>query len=745
MDKYRNIIKLKYKNFEFDNKLKSKEKNMSNLIKNILSQEYYQDASAMQLVEFLEETNYNLEGSVLYYQFPIIREFDDGLYYPTFMLVSPMYGVILFLVDSVSRDRNSDLEKLSEKILRIEELIFSRLIKSSNKKLKSGRRNLSFNLSSALFLPNLESDNYEDIEACIIKNHMDLNGFLDEAREQQLDEEVMNEIFSILDSSSAIIKPKERVIEGEEIISKAHILRKLEEEIAVFDSQQKYAALSQLNGPQRIRGLAGSGKTIILCMKAALLHLKYPEKNILYTFMTKSLYDYIELLITRFYKVLGDGNLPDFGNKIHVLHAWGGENVKGVYYSTCKKNDVEPIAFSEAAKSVGRGDAFNYICEQLLEATSGTLNKEYDYVLIDEGQDFKPSFYQICRAIVQNDCLVWGYDDLQNIFDVKMQNTMDTFKNKFGAKGINLAELQKQHLEMDNDIVLHRSYRNPKEILVTAHALGFGIYSDILVQTLENKEHWEDVGYKVNNDEIVAGELIEIERPLSNSPLSVSRYCTSDEIIQYYSASNFDDEVGWIANEIESSIKNDGLRPDDIIVISLDDRHSKGYFNALAALLYSKGIYTNNLSANYYVKGFTEDEKVTLSTVYKAKGHEAAMVFVIGCDVFEAKKNDRVMRNKLFTGLTRAKAWLRISGLEIEEGSLITEFKKVVESGFKLRFIHKEAYVINRDLQEAHIKKAKFRQEINNFIIMLKEAGYTDKEIDTQLNQFIKDSEDKYE
>ena len=315
----------------------------------------------------------------------------------------------------------------------------------------------------------------------------------------------------------------------------------------------------------------------------------------------------------------------------------------------------------------------------------------------------------------------------------------------YGAEGIDLAQLQKQHPHMDNDIVLYKSYRNPKEILVTAHALGFGIYNDILVQTLENKEHWEDVGYRVLSGEIKAGELVKIERPISNSPLSISNYCKIDDIIQYYSAVNFDDEIKWVVTEIEKAINNDGLRPDDIIVISLDDRNSKAYFNAISEELYKKGIYTNNLSANYYVKGFLEDDQVTLSTVYKAKGHEAAMVFVIGCDVFEVKKNDRVLRNKLFTAFTRAKAWLRISGLNIENDSLIKELKLVFENDFKLNFIHKEAHTISRDLNEAHIKKAKFREELATFISTLKEAGYTEKDIEKHMNQYIKDSEEKYE
>lgn len=35
---------------------------------------------------------------------------------------------------------------------------------------------------------------------------------------------------------------------------------------------------------QRIRGIAGSGKTVILCQKAALMHLKYPQWRIALVF-----------------------------------------------------------------------------------------------------------------------------------------------------------------------------------------------------------------------------------------------------------------------------------------------------------------------------------------------------------------------------------------------------------------------------------------------------------------------------
>lgn len=706
--------------------------------KNILSDEFYSDHTSQRFVEFIETGIRHLDQATVYYHYPMVRELDEGLKYPSILVISPNHGVMLFECDGINIVRGKDeLDMLTSELRRVEDVIFSKMIKSPNKKLKSGKRDLSFNLCSALYAPNLENTDQtlsRDAEVEVLTSNAELKSFFEE-NERLLDVDVLAEVYAIIDNSTAIVKPKERKVSNTDTSSKAYILKKLEEEIAIFDEDQKYAALSQLNGPQRIRGLAGSGKTIILCMKAAILHLKYPDKRILYTFMTKSLYDYIELLITRFYKVLGDGKLPDFKDGISIQHAWGGDNLKGVYYEACKHNSVTTLRFREASSLAGRDDAFDYICIDLLEKTKGQLKKMYDYVLIDEAQDFKSSFYQVCRAIGRDDCIVWAYDDLQNIYDVNRQNTVDTFLNKFGAKGIDLQELQKMFPDMDNDIVLPKCYRNPREILVMAHAIGFGIYNDRLIQTLENNDHWEDLGYHVLEGSCKPGDWMIIERLTENSPLSLSKYQTPDDIIQYYSAEDIDDEVNWVCNCIDEAISQDGLRPDDVIVISVDDRNSKLYLKKVSDNLYERRIYSHNLSSNTYEKGFVEDERVTLSTVYKAKGHEAAMVFVMGTDVVELSKDTRRMRNKVFTAFTRTKAWLRVSGIDIEQGSLVQEITEVKRRGFRLEFEHKPAHVIQRDLAEVNAKKTRLRQQFEEFRSMLKKSGHTDDEIQEMMKE----------
>ena len=56
------------------------------------------------------------------------------------------------------------------------------------------------------------------------------------------------------------------------------------------------------------------------------------------------------------------------------------------------------------------------------------------------------------------------------------------------------------------------------------------------------------------------------------------------------------------------------------------------------------------------------DGKVTLSTVHRAKGNEAAAVIVTGIDALYPLRDSRTGRNRIFTAFTR-RTWLRVSGV----------------------------------------------------------------------------------
>src|SRR5262249_10778826 len=147
--------------------------------------------------------------------------------------------------------------------------------------------------------------------------------------------------------------------------------------------------------------------------------------------------------------------------------------------------------------------------------------------------------------------IVWAYDELQNILNINIRSPDELFGREADGKPRISLERTARYLPpgATNDTVLSKCYRNQREVLVTAHALGFGIYSNI-VQLLESREHWQDVGYEVVSEgHFSVGNKVRILRAPENSPLSLNSN-EAGKIIDWYAAVTLADEVGWIVNGI---------------------------------------------------------------------------------------------------------------------------------------------------------------------------------------------------
>lgn len=470
-----------------------------------------------------------------------------------------------------------------------------------------------------------------------------------------------------MEGSKGLFRPRER--ESEDDIpkhSRLPVIYEIEDGIARFDREQKLGYITPLDGPQRVRGLAGSGKTVILAMKAALTHLREPNAKISFTFHTKSLYQHIKRLITRFYRHFDDRD-PDWDNLI-IQHAWGGKSFPGVYYRACVAHGVSPMNLGQA-KRAGASDVFSYVCKSLLGSVS--VQPVYDYIFIDEVQDFDENFLLLCMRLAKKNRVIWGADELQNIFQ--------TTSTSFGQ--IKEAATKENPLESDGlagDWVLKVCYRTPREVLVCAHAMGFGFYGR-MVQFLENKEHWEDLGYEVSDakyidgtSQFMPGTKISITRPIGNSPKFSNYKFKLDEVVGCTPHEGVESEVLSVVNKISALINDEKIDPTDIMVVCADDRNVGPYFDGLSSELIKKGVKTSNTQADRYgVRDFFEEGRVTLSTVHKAKGNEAYFVFIIGIDAVFFNPTPRE-RNIIFTAMTRTKGWLSISGV----GGAALEFDK---------------------------------------------------------------------
>ena len=412
-------------------------------------------------------------------------------------------------------------------------------------------------------------------------------------------------------------------------------------------------------------------------MKAALFHLQNPEAEILYTYFTKALYGQVQYLIEKFYRDFSDNQEPNW-DKINILHGWGGNSLRGVYSDTCFDNQIPAISFG-IAKSMRPKNPFEYIFEEL---NKNILKEKYDLTLIDEGQDFNKYFYQVCYKITKNKRLVWAYDDFQNIFDIEIQDEKETFG--INDKGNYNVDFQNSNNVLQ-DIILYKCYRNPRYVLTSAFSLGLGIYNDRVLQRLENNKHWEDLGFKVVEGNSNTGDKMVIERPEESSPIETNEYFNEESI----TINVFDDlkqETDFVCGQILNDITVENLNPDDVCVISLDQRNIKAYFTSIEKKLQAGGVKVFNLlnapnnNTKFNIKGC-----VTLSTINKAKGNEVGMVYVVGVDSAFANKDYIINRNQLFTAITRSKGWVKLTGHQTAE-LCKNELNSLKENKYKLIF-----------------------------------------------------------
>ena len=237
----------------------------------------------------------------------------------------------------------------------------------------------------------------------------------------------------------ATIKPAKKRSSVAKDNSRGAILKEIESGIANLDRWQKAAAIESPEGPQRIRGLAGSGKTVVLALKAAYLHSQHPGWQIALTFHSRALYQQIDDLVTRF-TFEHTNDKPD-QSKLRIVHSWGSNARAGVYSLIASALDEPARTWSYASGKYGMDGAFAGVCRELLNATSShDVEPIFDAVLIDEAQDLPPEFFQLVYLFTKPPKrIVWGYDELQKLSEAVMPTTDELFGT--GPKGESLISL----------------------------------------------------------------------------------------------------------------------------------------------------------------------------------------------------------------------------------------------------------------------------------------------------------------
>ena len=420
--------------------------------KNLLAQQ--------QLQALLKDRN--LTGT-LYLAYPIIASADQMVVVDS-LLTCREHGVVIidFLSTNVEtadeiRDRQDDLyTALQRKLLQYKPLIKD--------------RKLTIAINVLTFVPGEGvAGRYGDID---IADPETLTGKL--SAYPAIDEQQLKLVNAAIQRVSTI-KPATKRTNLARQGSRGAIMQRIEREIANLDQWQKRAAIETPDGPQRVRGLAGSGKTIVLALKAAYLHTANPDWDIVVTFHTRALYQQFKDLVRRFCFEHTEDE-PNW-SKLRILHAWGSGRQAGVYSEIASANDLPIRDFGFAKTRFSYETGFEGVCDELLAALIAKRPKElFDAILIDEAQDLPRSFFEICyRTAREPKRIAYAYDELQNLGSYSMAPPAELFGSRRDGQP-NVPNLESPEGTPRRDIVLPVCYRNTPWALTTAHAVGFGIY-----------------------------------------------------------------------------------------------------------------------------------------------------------------------------------------------------------------------------------------------------------------------------
>lgn len=198
----------------------------------------------------------------------------------------------------------------------------------------------------------------------------------------------------------------------------------------------------------KIQGLAGTGKTELLLRKLKEIYTnpESKDKRIAFTCFNKILAKNLKDRIPQFFDFLRVQEQIKWDETLFVMSSWGSNHNRfsGLYSYICSWYNLPFYAYAY-------DESFDDVCKKALAKLNEMPKVEccFDYMLIDESQDFPQSFFDLCDKVTEKQIFIAG-DVFQNIFDLSEKET-------------------------NPDYLLNKCYRTDPKTLIFSHAMGMGL------------------------------------------------------------------------------------------------------------------------------------------------------------------------------------------------------------------------------------------------------------------------------
>lgn len=372
-----------------------------------------------------------------------------------------------------------------------------------------------------------------------------------------------------------------------------------EEKVKLLDQDQEKFARELGEGHRLIFGVAGSGKTILLLARARILAKRHPDWKFL-------ILCYNKLLKKLLFNLL---NPQDYEADITIstFHGWARNyilNIENEFSMIYKK------AEEKAKKEEKMYEFFQDFVPNLLSKTIEALGDtkiEYNAILIDEAQDFDESwFLPLMQTLnLETNSLLITCDGLQGIYARKRFYWSDV--------GIQARGRVKK---------FRNSYRTPLEI-------GY-LAQETLPENLK--------------------ELID----KFDEFLSTDKFLGAHGTVEIAVSENRDDEYKNIVNKIGRLLKN----PQEILVLFKYNMAKIDYDHLFCRYLEDSKIMWKNLQDyNYNSPG------LLIGTLHGTKGLESDTIIIPEIDTYKSDRD----RQLLYVGITRSRKKIILSASKSTE------------------------------------------------------------------------------
>ena len=378
------------------------------------------------------------------------------------------------------------------------------------------------------------------------------------------------------------------------------------QEIKALDLSQESIAKNIGDGHRILKGVAGSGKTLVLACRAKYLKTIYPDYKILVVCYNNSLCNHLR-------QMFGD----DFNEKIAVLN----------FHSLVKSVTNTKLFILKNEKQAEYNSRVGNILIDHLEQNKIDQANLYDAILIDEGQDFAQEWIiglsKLVKAETNN--ILFCYDPAQNIFNRKKPSWRSVGLQVQGKKPVELL----------------KCYRNTKEILDIAKEF----LNPQLLDNLQDSDEYDRV-LDPDTDECQTGEYPSI-----------------------YHENDVRNLADLIARKIRQLLKSN-MAARDIAVLQVKSAEYDIFVAVLKEKLtaYCPDVELDFIFSSADKKALNlQKNSIKIMNVESSKGLEFPHVFFIGLDYMPRLGENRDVdseRKLAYVGMTRAQNKLFILGCE---------------------------------------------------------------------------------